>query len=42
MSIASMQKVMVVAHRSQAVNLLQTLQEAGIIQVLDAERARVT
>lgn len=42
MAIAPMQKVMIVAHRSQAVELLQTLQEAGIVQILDAERARVT
>ena len=42
MAIASMQKVMIVAHRSQGVKLLQTLQEAGIVQILDAERARVT
>ena len=42
MAIASMQKVMIVAHRSQAVGLLQTLQEAGIVQILDAERAMVT
>jgi len=42
MAIASMQKVMIVAHRSQAVELLQSLQEAGIVQILDAERAMVT
>jgi len=42
MAIASMQKVMIVAHRSQAVTLLQALQEAGIVQILDAERAMVT
>lgn len=42
MAIASMQKVMIVAHRSQAVDLLQALQDAGIVQVLDAERAMVT
>jgi V/A-type H+-transporting ATPase subunit I len=42
MAIASMQKVMIVAHRSQAAELLQVLQEAGIVQVLDAERAMVT
>lgn len=42
MAIASMQKVMIVAHRSQAVKLLQTLQEAGIVQILDAERAMVS
>lgn len=42
MAIASMQKVMIVAHRSQAVELLQTLQDAALVQILDAERAMVT
>jgi V/A-type H+-transporting ATPase subunit I len=42
MAIASMQKVMIVAHRSQAVDLLSRLQDAGVVQILDAERARVT
>lgn len=42
MAIASMQKVMIVAHRSQASELLATLQDAGIVQLLDAERAMVT
>ena len=42
MAIASMQKVMIVAHRSQAVKLLQALQDAGIVQILNAERAMVT
>ena len=42
MAIASMQKVMIVAHRSQATELLQALQDAGIVQILDAERAMVT
>lgn len=42
MAIASMQKVMVVAHRSQAGDLLAALQEAGIVQILDAERAMVS
>jgi len=37
-----MQKVMIVAHRSQAAELLETLQGAGLIQILDAERAMVT
>ncbi|MHC5159549.1 MAG: V-type ATP synthase subunit I [Planctomycetota bacterium] len=37
-----MQKVMIVAHRSQTVDLLQALQKSGIVQVLDAERAMVT
>lgn len=42
MAIASMQKVMIVAHRSQASELLDALQEAGIVQILDAERAMVS
>lgn len=42
MAIASMQKVMIVAHRSQATELLAVLQDAGLVQILDAERARVT
>ncbi|MHC4291674.1 MAG: V-type ATP synthase subunit I, partial [Planctomycetota bacterium] len=42
MAIASMQKVMIVAHRSQAVELLQVLQDAALVQILDAERAMVT
>ena len=42
MAIASMQKVMIVVHRSQVSELLQTLQDAGIVQILDAERALVT
>jgi V/A-type H+/Na+-transporting ATPase subunit I len=42
MAIASMQKVMIVAHRSQATDLLEALQDAGVVQVLDAERAMVT
>ncbi len=42
MALASMQKVMIVAHRSQATELLGSLQDAGLVQILDAERARVT
>jgi V/A-type H+-transporting ATPase subunit I len=42
MAIASMQKVMIVAHRSQATELLGVLQDAGLVQILDAERAMVT
>ena len=42
MAIASMQKVMIVVHRSQVTDLLQALQDAGIVQILDAERALVT
>lgn len=42
MAISPMQKVMIVAHRSQAADLLAALQEAGIVQILDAERAMVS
>jgi len=42
MAIASMQKVMIVAHRSQASDLVEALQGAGIVQILDAERAMVS
>ncbi len=42
MAIAPMKKVMIVTHRSQAEALLEALQEAGTVQVLDAERAMVT
>jgi len=42
MAIAPMKKVMIVSHRSQAEALLEALQQAGTVQVLDAERAMVT
>ncbi len=42
MAIAPMKKVMIVAHRSQAADVLSSLQSAGIIQVLDAELAKVS
>ena len=42
MAIASMQKVMIVAHRSRTVELLGALQASGIVQILDAERTMVT
>lgn len=42
MAIASMQKVMIVAHRSQAGQLISALQDAEIVQILDAERAMVS
>jgi V/A-type H+-transporting ATPase subunit I len=42
MALAAMQKVMIVAHRSQATELLGVLQDAGLVQILDAERAMVT
>ncbi len=42
MAIASMQKVMIVAHRSQVTELLSALQDCGVVQILDAERAMVS
>ncbi|MCE5185561.1 MAG: V-type ATP synthase subunit I [Planctomycetaceae bacterium] len=42
MAIASMQKVMIVAHRSQAAELLAALQDTGMVQILDAERAMIS
>jgi V/A-type H+-transporting ATPase subunit I len=42
MAIARMEKIMIVAHRSQAADLLEALQEAGLVQFLDAERAMVS
>lgn len=42
MAIAQMTKIMIVTHRSEAVELLEVLQEEGIVQVLDAEKAMVS
>lgn len=42
MAIARMEKIMIVVHRSQAEELLETLQEAGLVQFLEAERAMVS
>ncbi len=42
MAIAKMQKIMIVSHRSEAMELLESLQQAGIVHLLDAERAMVT
>ena len=42
MAIAPMQKVMIVVHRSQAGQVVSALQDAGIVQILDAERAMVS
>lgn len=42
MAIAAMKKVMIVTHRSESEALLEALQQAGTVQVLDAERAMVT
>jgi len=42
MAISPMAKVMIVSHRSEASQLLESLQEQGICQVLDAEEAQVS
>ncbi|RKY06371.1 MAG: hypothetical protein DRP66_08935 [Planctomycetota bacterium] len=42
MAIAQMTKVMIASHRSEAARVLEALQQAGIVQVLDAERAMVS
>lgn len=42
MAIAQMTKFMIVTHRSEAVEVLESLQQAGIAQILDAERAKVS
>jgi V/A-type H+-transporting ATPase subunit I len=42
MAISLIQKVMIAVHRSQAGQLISALQDAGIVQILDAERAMVS
>lgn len=42
MSIAKMQKVLIASYRSQAGELLDALQTAGIVQILNAEQAIVS
>ncbi len=42
MAVAKMTKVMIVAHRSEVSELLKQVQQTGLMQVLDAERAMVT
>lgn len=42
MAISAMQKVIILAHRPQAGNLLAALQDAGIVEFLDAEKAFIT
>jgi V/A-type H+-transporting ATPase subunit I len=37
-----MQKMMIVSHRSQAGQIVSALQDAGIVQILDAERAMIS
>ncbi len=41
MAIVKMAKVLVVSHRSQVSDLLEALQEAGIMEILDAEQAAI-
>lgn len=42
MAIARMTKIMIVTHRSEAARVLEALQQAGLVQVLDAETAMVS
>jgi len=42
MAISKMTKIIIASHRSQAAQLLEQLQQAGIVQILDAERAMVS
>ena len=41
MAVVKMAKVLIVSHRSEASELLEVLQQAGIVEILDAERAMV-
>lgn len=42
MAISKMAKVMIISHRSEATELLETLQHSGMVQILNAEQAMVT
>ena len=42
MAIAQMSKIMIVTHRSEAVDVLEALQQEGIAQILDAERTMIS
>jgi V/A-type H+-transporting ATPase subunit I len=42
MAVTRMMKIMIATHRAEAAELLEALQQAGIVQVLDAERAMVS
>jgi len=42
MALVKMAKVLVVSHRSEASDLLESLQQAGIVEILDAERAAIS
>ena len=42
MAISQMAKVMIVSHRTEVTELLESLQDAGICQILNAEEAMVS
>ena len=42
MAVSKMTKIMIVSHRSEVTELLETLQKEGICQILNAEQAMVT
>lgn len=42
MAIVPMEKILIVAHRSQAGELLEALQEAGLVHLLPADQAMVS
>jgi len=41
MAVSKMAKVLIVCHRSEASELLEAVQQAGIVEILDAERAMI-
>ncbi len=42
MALVKMAKVLMVCHRSQAADLLEGVQQAGIVEILDAQRAMIS
>lgn len=42
MALVKMAKVLIVCHRSQAADLLEGVQQAGIVEILDAQRAMIS
>ncbi|MHC5061841.1 MAG: V-type ATP synthase subunit I, partial [Planctomycetota bacterium] len=42
MALSRMVKIIIATHRSEATEVLEALQDAGIVQILDAERAMVS
>ena len=42
MAISKMTKFIIATHRSEATELLETLQSSGLVEILDAERAMIT